>query len=310
MSHTHKHKHKHAHNKTHKHQHKHAHNKTHKAFRRAKCSPKNSGEKLDYSCYTASALHKLKEAWNARHPDEPIDTNNPRQIWERLRKYMGDSCESEMCWIRHQCLKHNMDTSLLSDMFAPTSPEQWKKNPQEWLTTVDIQKVMSQWEKADKDFKFLGPSPIDYDTHQVFGECVWEEICKFDIKDTIKKGKKKIGLIFNLDKHTQPGSHWVALYIDIPKEKIYYFDSYGDDIPKQIHKFAKTVKQQGAGINMDFDIKINKKRHQYSETECGMYSLYFIIQLLHDTQFKTFQLEKVPDRKMIRLRKEYFNSHA
>ncbi|GAI07732.1 unnamed protein product, partial [marine sediment metagenome] len=189
---------------------------------------------------------------------------------------------------------HNIDTSLLSDMFAPTSPEQWKKNPQEWLTTVDIQKVMSQWEKADKDFKFLGPSPIDYDTHQVFGECVWEEICKFDIKDTIKKGKKKIGLIFNLDKHTQPGSHWVALYIDIPKEKIYYFDSYGDDIPKQIHKFAKIVKQQGAGINMDFDIKINKKRHQYSESECGMYSLYFIIQLIHDTHFKTFQLEKVP----------------
>ena len=42
----------------------------------------------------------------------------------------------------------------------------------------------------------LRQSPIDYDTHQVFGECVWEEICKFDIKKMLKKGKYKIGLIF------------------------------------------------------------------------------------------------------------------
>jgi len=297
-------------NRTKKHSHKHRHNKTKKAYKHAKCSPKKDGETLDYTCYTSAALHKLKESWNARHCDQPITTNNPRKIWEQLRYYLSDTCDSEMCWLRHQCLKHDVDKSLIGSMFAPTSPAEWKKNPQEWLTTVDIQKVMGQWERANNDFKFIGPSPIDYDTHQVFGECVWEELCKFDIKNMLKKGKKKIGLIFNLDKHTQPGSHWVALFIDIPKEKIYFFDSYGDGIPKQIHKFAKTVQQQGAGVNLDFDLEINKKRHQYSNSECGMYSLYFIIQLMHGTPFEAFQVEKVPDKKMIKLRKEYFNSYA
>lgn len=293
-----------------RHKHKQKHNKTKKIFKKAQCAPKNKDDILEYTCYTSSALHKLKEIWNARHPDETIDTNSPRQIWERLRNYMSDTCESEICWLRHQCIKHDIDKSIMGNMFAPISPKKWKKNPQEWLTTVDIQKVMSQWEKADKEFKFLGPSPIDFDTHQVFGECVWEEICKFDIKEMIKKGKKKIGIIFNLDKHTQGGSHWVALYVDIPKKKIYFFDSYGDTIPKQIKKFADTVKQQGAGMNLDFDLKINKKRHQYSESECGMYSLYFIIQLMHGTPFETFQIEKIPDKKMISLRKEYFNSYS
>ena len=293
-----------------KERHNHGHNKTRKKFKKASCSPKKDGTALDYSCYTASALHNLKEVWNARHPDETIDTNNPRKIWEKLRNYMSDTCESELCWLRHQCIKHDVDKSLMGKMFAPISPREWKKNPQEWLTTVDIQKVMSQWEKAMDYFKFIGPSPIDYDTHQVFGECVWEEICKFDIKDMLKKGKKHIGLIFNLDKHTQPGSHWVALHINIPNEEIYFFDSYGDDIPGQIHKFAKTVKKQGESVDLNFDIKINKKRHQYSNSECGMYSLYFIIQLLHKTPFKTFQVEKIPDKRMIKLRKEYFNSHA
>ena len=34
-----------------------------------------------------------------------------------------------------------------------------------------------------------------------------------------KQGINKIGVIFNLDKHTQPGSHWVALFIDGEKRK-------------------------------------------------------------------------------------------
>jgi len=41
-----------------------------------------------------------------------------------------------------------------------------------------------------------------------------------------------------------------------------------------------------------------------------MYSLYFIIQLMHGTPFQVFQVERVPDKKMIKLRKEYFNSQG
>jgi len=291
-------------------EHKHKKRNRNKTLKKERCSPKKNTDVLDYTCYTATALHKLRDIWNARHPDETIDTNSPRKIWERLRYYMSDTCDSETCWLRHQCIKNDIDKSMMGEMFAPVSPKKWKKNPQEWLTTVDIQKVMSQWEKADPSFKFLGPSPIDYDTHQVFGECVWEEICKFDIKKMLKKGKYKIGLIFNLDKHTQPGSHWVALYIDMKKQKIYFFDSYGDDIPEELIKFSNNVKQQGAGANMNFDLEVNKKRHQFSNSECGMYSLYFIIQLMHGTPFQVFQVERVPDKKMIKLRKEYFNSQG
>ena len=47
------------------------------------------------------------------------------------------------------------------------------------------------------------------------GKCVWEELCKFELEKQIEKGKNKIGIIFNLDKHYQSGSHWVSLFIDI-----------------------------------------------------------------------------------------------
>lgn len=286
---------------------KHSHRKPKtKTLKKEKCSPKKSGDALPFTCYTSEALNKIKNVWNARHPDEKITSTTPRKIWEELRYHMSDTCDSESCWIRHQCIKHDIDRSLLGDMFAPVSPEKWKRNPNEWLTTVDIQKVMKQWEKADPTFRFLGPSPIDYDTHKMYNECVWEDICKFDLLDTIKKGKKKVGLIFNLDKHTESGSHWVAIYVDTNKKEIYFFDSYGDDIPDQLMKFCETVKEQS---NNTYEIFINKKVHQKGNSECGMYSMYFIIQLLNGTPYETFQKERVPDEKMLQLRKEYFNSH-
>ena len=35
----------------------------------------------------------------------------------------------------------------------------------------------------------------------------------------------QIGIVFNLDKHDQEGSHWVSMFIDLKRDGIYYFDS-------------------------------------------------------------------------------------
>jgi len=113
-----------------------------------------------------------------------------------------------------------MEEELL-DAFAPESPKEWKKNPNEWLSSIDILEVMNQYEKKYKCFEFLGPSPIDYDTHQLYGQCVWDELCHFKLAEQIKNGKTKIGIIFNLDPHYKGGSHWVSLFINIKKATIF-----------------------------------------------------------------------------------------
>ena len=76
--------------------------------------------------------------------------------------------------------------------FAPLQPISWKRKPTEWLSSVDIQKVMKQWENAYKCFEFIGPTPIDFDSHKLYGECVWEELCKFNLSSFLKKNKTKI----------------------------------------------------------------------------------------------------------------------
>jgi len=282
--------------------------KNSKKLKKVQCSPKTKKKQLPFTCYTSSALHKLKQVWNARHPDDKIHSNTPRDIWTKLKQKMASTCNTEACWLRHQCIKHDIDQSLWETTFAPAAPEEWVKKPNDWLSTTDIQKVMKQWENSYPCFEFLGPSPIDYDKQQLFGECVWEELCKFSLKDCKKRNKYKIGIIFNLDIHTKPGSHWVAMYIDLRKHIIYYFDSYGDPIPRRIRKFATKVKEQGKAFGEKYTLIISKKRHQYGESECGMYCLYFIIQMLLDKRFSNFQKKKISDKRMLTLRKKYFNS--
>ena len=86
---------------------------------------------------------------------------------------------------------------------------------------------MKQYEVAYPEFDFMGPTPIDWNHHKVNGKCVWEELCKFNLKRQIAEGKNKIGIIFNLDKHNKGGSHWVAIYISVKHQKIIYWDSIG-----------------------------------------------------------------------------------
>lgn len=284
-------------------------NKTQKIkYVKENCAPKNKEEALPYTCYTAKGLHKIKKIWNKKHPDRKIISNDPKKIWDTLRYIFNKTCNKESCWLKQKCIKEDIDLETKEYTFTPAAPDEWKKKPNEWLTSIDILEVMKQYEKTYKCFEFLGPSPIDYDTHKMYGECVWEELCEFNIGKAIKKGKTKIGIIFNLDKHTQPGSHWVAMFIHTKKKKIYYMDSYGEEIPKGINKFAEKVKKQAISQKLgNYELIVSEMRHQYSESECGMYSLYFIIKMLKGMDFRNFVGGRIKDDIMKKLRKKWFN---
>lgn len=275
-------------------------------YKNAKCAPKDD-KQLDFTCYTTDSLYKMRNLWNSRHPDCKIENDTPRKIWEKLRDYIGETCNIESCWLKQHFIKNNLNSELLNYTFAPKSPEEWKKNPDEWLSSLDILAVMKQYEHKYKCFNFIGPSPIDYDTHFSDGECVWEELCEFSLLEHIKNNTYKIGIIFNLDPHYLNGSHWVSMFINCKNGKIIYFDSYGENSEPQIKKLMKNIKSQGKDIGIDFEIIENNKRHQYSDSECGMYSLYFIIEMLKDSNPEKFLKHRIDDKKVKALRKEYFN---
>ncbi len=274
------------------------------------CAPKNKDDVLPFTCYTGPSLLKLKNIWNLKHPDQLITSSNHKVIWKNLKSLLSSSCDRESCWFK-QIISENNIGRTMQDNFRPEAPLDWGKSPNAWLRSTDLIKVMKQYESIYKCFKFIGPSPIDYDAiDNDDNKCVWEELCKFNLSNYLKNNIHKIGIIFNLDPHYKGGSHWVALFIDTKKRDVYYFDSYSNKTerpPNQIFKFVKLIQNQAVDLNLKYDFFYNCTKHQYSNSECGMYCLYFIIKLLKGRNFHSLMKKRIEDRTVFKLRQKYFN---
>jgi len=240
-----------------------------------------------------------------RHPSSKINTYNPKKIWKELGKHMKNTCEKEHCWLEHQCIKNDINVKV-SDNFLTRAPDKWKDDPKTWLNTLDIQRAMVQYEKKYAEFRFLGASPIDYDAKPYGDHCVWDDLCNFNLKQEIDNNVTKIGVVFNLDKHDKPGSHWVAVYIDTNKKEIYFFCSYGSKPNRQTNKFCKNVKKQAKDMNEDYIIKINKTKHQKNDGECGTYCIYLIANLLKGESFEKINKVIITPKVMNKKRKMFF----
>jgi hypothetical protein len=81
-------------------------------------------------------------------------------------------------------------------------------------------------------------------------------------------------------------------------------------MPKEVKEFSNRVISQG--LELDIKLKLDQNApfvHQEGNTECGMYSLYFIVSLIEDTVNPNyFKSNKISDAEMEKLRDRYFNS--
>lgn len=201
--------------------------------------------------------------------------------------------------------------TLRRDYLRPKYPDSWKRDPDEWLDNFNIEAVMKQYQEANPWFHFVGVFPIDFAIPNPYSEekntCLYPEICAIDLKREYEKGVRAIGFVFNLDTHDKSGSHWVGLYCDFhalyakgAKHKTWcaYFDSYGYQTPAFISQLMRFFYKQDRKMKLMY----NGRRFQYSNSECGMYSMYFIICMMNKIQFRDFCKERVPDEFMLKLR--------
>ena len=272
------------------------------------CSPHNNQKNV--SCFDKKSLLKMIKSWNKHYKTNKIKHNVKESrsiLWNKLDRKMKSKCDNEYCWTSQVGLQGD-EKQNLEELFRPKMPEKWKSNPNEWLNTYDIQRVLRQYEKSNTNFVFIGAVPIDFDYEPSPGNCIVNELCKINVEKLLKRGKIYLGVVFNLDKHYQSGSHWVAMFAQLNRGKIYYFDSYGYDPSKEVVILMKRLKDQCEKLGIKGEIKINKTRHQRKGSECGVYSINFICRMLEEQNFDKVAGTVVDDDTMEKNRHFYFST--
>ena len=277
-----------------------------------KCSPKpvNSSERKTKkeTCYSLDDLLRMKDAWNKRNPNNLIHSTTQNELVTDLTAKFSDTCKNEQCWYKQFADVNELNG--LDGLFAPTAPSSWKTNINEWLSSSDITAVMNQYMKIYKCFQFIGPAPIDFDK-VITGSCVEKSLCSINIKELMDAGKFKIGISLNTHPHDKGGEHWISMFINIKKGFIFYFDSAGNKAPKQVIALSDRIIKQGLALNPPIHFKFDQNyptQHQYTTTECGMYSLYFIVSMLEDKFTQRYlKTHIITDKYIQNLRKVYYN---
>lgn len=275
------------------------------------CAPGKGDNK---SCFTNTQLKKIATAYNQKQinggggslrgsrQNDLINVDLPKpQLWDEIWKKLSDRCQHEYCWVDQDFVLSLRDKEIMNHTFKPKRP----LGKYAWLTTSNIHDVMKQYEFLHKDFLFLGPVPMDFNE-------ILPYVGKINIQKEYKKGIRKIGIIFNTDPSDKPGKHWISMFVNLdPKNPtISYFDSFAIcPPPQEVQKLINHISSYSPKIyskNTQFKINCNIVRHQYANSECGVYSIYFILESLRGKTFDQITRKIVKDEEMNKNRDNFF----
>jgi hypothetical protein len=263
------------------------------------------------SCFDTEELHLIAKQYNATHKGEtPIAVSGGREaLYAELRERIG-ACnkDSEKCWI-NQSFAAPLRARLLK-AFSPKMPDVWRKKPNTWLTDGDINSVMELYAAHHPNFHYMGVQFMDFRGKKADGGCV-SDLCDFRVDGVFPK-YGWAAAIFNLDKHTQRGSHWVALMMCLKpgnrRYGIYYYDSVARPPTPEMDEFITDVTRQQVDKGLPAPrYMFNNVRHQKKNSECGMFCLYMVERMLN-TRLAFSSVCKLmgDDDNMLRFRTEFF----
>jgi len=272
------------------------------------------------SCFTLDELHKIANDYNDKYNDKIKLSPSKSDMVTSLTNKLSQFCPDQTCWATLKFLKNN-DNNELNMAFKAKGPG----GQFEWLSTTEINDCMERFMATYPNFLFIGAVPMDIEDLDEFG------VKTLNYDKLVNIGKTIVAIIFNLDEHYKPGSHWVAFYIDFKKKQIYYSDSAGKPPEKRIKRLVKKIaekfyfddtgkkmslpvesymnKNNLNAIEQQYNIRFNTVQHQFGGSECGVYSINFITRLLRGDTFDEIHNKRLADKEMNVCRKKYFTGY-
>jgi hypothetical protein len=238
-------------------------------------------------CFTDATVKRL--AINFK-----ILSDDKKEIVEHVKSKVGCGDNADSCLISKV---GNFLSRADLERFNPTGP--W--NSTNWLSNDDIDGVLSLYEKKFPRFKHIPFQMRDFQkSANELSEADWEDI--YNNYDAV-------GWVFNTDTSGGPGQHWVSTFIDLRGGTVEFFDSAGRKYKEFTEFVIETTHTLSEISGKKFrDVFVAKIEHQKKNTECGVYSLYFILSRLHGIPYTAFEFTPVPDDQMVQFRKYLFRN--
>lgn len=251
-----------------------------------------------------------------------IDTTklkNDKEIVEVIKDDL--KCDTEECVLKDPRfakyeIRDIVHVSL--DRIKPDGPA----NSTALLNNENIDNVLNKLTKQHKGFYHMDFQMIDFAGEKDYsgdwaikkGVKIYPtDLGKIDMaRDVVAKGFKTFGVVMNTDVRTGGGIHWFSLFCDFRTSPytVEYYNSSGNKPVRQIQdwliKTEDNLKSAGHKAKI---VALSGLVHQKdSETECGLYSLYYIWNRLNSVPPGNFQIKRVPDANMIKFRKMCFKT--
>tara|TARA_Y100000389_G_scaffold205110_1_gene263322 strand:- start:1596 stop:2483 length:888 start_codon:yes stop_codon:yes gene_type:complete len=253
------------------------------------CSPSITSTK---TCFTLPELKLFVKQYNKHFPDK-INLKRKLTINTlihdlnlKLLPILGDN--KQYLWPEYlSSLSPNSKLlDIASSSLMPKKPKSWNNNPDTWLNNFDIDAILNKFSNSPSyHYHYLGTKPIDFAVKSQ-SSCSYDSECRIDISDFIDRDIKYLGLVLNLDRHDQSGSHWVSVFFSIdpksPSYGIYYYDSVSNSMPSIVTQYIKDIqKQLNKKYKKKLPFKTNHVQHQFGNNECGMFSICYQIRWLN-----------------------------
>lgn len=208
------------------------------------------------------------------------------------------NCDSELCVAKNKKIQRAAPEAAreAETNFKNVGPA----NSVQWLNNENIDKCLELWRA-----KFPKFFHMEYKMRDTAGRAVsklnWAEIVK---------RYNFMACALNTDTSGGSGEHWVSFVVDIKGRTVEYFDSAGqtphDEFVELVVQTANAL--SAIGPHKFQDVLVTSVEHQKGNTECGVYTLYYILSRLNGVSYKEFEFKRVPDELMIKFRKYIFHT--
>jgi hypothetical protein len=241
-------------------------------------------------------------------------------------------CASESCVLAHPAVRQYAAAQGSAEALAGDLKARFKaagpRAGAALLSNVHIDETLARWAARFPDFFPCPFAMMDFERNgDLFGEIDLADVVGGRAVADLGPGRGRVrrpfasfGCVLNTDVSSGPGKHWVAVFVDARAGAgapftVEFFNSTGQPPPRPLVRWMERARgqldrfraSQPAGGPV-LVLPPSRVEHQRSDTECGLYSLFYLRCRLERVPPEFFAARRIPDAAMAAFRRHCFRA--